>query len=104
LSNHYKVPEIPDGYISAWAQYSILAESSKKRDSAIEHLKSHDIPAMIYYKIPLHQQEVFSDLGCKKGDFPVSEECSEKIFSIPMHPYLDHSQQDTIIEVLNFCG
>lgn len=103
LSNHYETPDIPDGYISAWAQYSVLAGSSTDRDSAIEHLKSHNIPAMIYYKISLHQQEVFSDLGYKKGVFPVSEECSEKIFSIPMHPYLDNSQQDAIIEVLNSC-
>jgi len=80
-----------------------MAGSSTDRDSAIEHLKSHNIPAMIYYKISLHQQEVFSDLGYKKGDFSVSEECSEKIFSIPMHPYLDNSQQDAIIEVLNSC-
>ena len=103
LSSHYKTPDIPDGYISAWAQYSVLAGSSTDRDSAIEHLKSHNIPAMIYYKISLHQQEVFSDLGCEKGDYPVSEECSEKIFSIPMHPYIGRSQQDEIIEMLNSC-
>ena len=103
MSNHYKTPDILDGYISTLAKYSIRAGSSSERDSAIEHLKSHDIPAMIYYKISLHQQEVFSDLGYKKGDFPVSEECSEKIFSIPIHPYLDHSQQDVVIEMLNSC-
>ena len=101
LSNHYKIPDIPDGYISAWAQYSILAGSCADRNSVIKDLTSHDIPAMIYYKLPLHLQEVFSDLEYKKGDFPVSEECSEKIFSIAMHPYLDHIQQDAIIEVLN---
>ena len=103
LSNHYKTSKIPDGYISAWAQYSILAGSSAKRDSTIEHLKSHDIPVMIYYKIPLHMQEVFSDLGYKYGDFPVSEECSEKIFSIPMHSYLVQEQQDAIIGAINSC-
>jgi dTDP-4-amino-4,6-dideoxygalactose transaminase len=103
LSNHYETPDIPDGYISAWAQYSILAGSSADRDSAIECLKSHDIPAMIYYKISLHLQKVFSALGYTQGDFPVSEESSGKIFSIPMHPYLDRNQQDAIIEVLNSC-
>jgi len=103
LSNHYKTPDIPDGYISAWAQYSILAGSSADRDSAIERLKSHNIPAMIYYKISLHLQKVFSDLGWKRGDFPVSEECSEKIFSLPLHPYLARSQQDSVIEVLKSC-
>ena len=66
-------------------------------------LTSHDIPAMIYYKISLHLQEVFSTLGYTQGDFPVSEESSGTIFSIPMHSYLDRNQQDAIIEVLNSC-
>jgi UDP-2-acetamido-2-deoxy-ribo-hexuluronate aminotransferase len=104
LSNHYETPDIPDGYISAWAQYSILARSSADRGSAIEHLKSHDIPAIIYYKISLHLQGVFSALGYTQGDFPVSEESSKKTFSIPMHPNLDRNQQDVIIEMLNSCG
>jgi len=40
-------------------------------------------------------------LGYKKGDFPISENISNQIFSIPMHPYLDKEQQDKIIQVLN---
>ena len=56
---------------------------------------------MIYYKLPLHLQEVFSDLGYNKGDFPVTEDCSRRIFSIPMHPYLNFSELNTIIELLN---
>ena len=56
---------------------------------------------MIYYKIPLHLQKCFNNLGYKLGDFPVSEDCSKRIFSIPMHPYLSRKNQDIIIEVLN---
>ena len=100
LLNDYKTPYIPNGYISSWAQYSLLAKSLGERDIVIENLKLNNIPIMIYYKIPLHLQKTFSDLGYKKGDFPVSEECSEKIFSIPMHAYLDQNQQDAIIEAL----
>ena len=44
---------------------------------------------MIYYKLPLHLQIVFKNLGYQKGDFPISEKISNQIFSIPMHPYLD---------------
>ena len=39
--------------------------------------------------------------GYVQGDYPISEECSKTIFSIPMHPYLDRSNQDAIIEALN---
>jgi len=100
LFEHFITPVTPDGYISSWAQYSLLAKSLTERDIIIENLKLNNIPIMIYYKTPLHLQKIFSDLGYKKGDFPVSEECSGKIFSIPMHAYLDQSQQDAIIEAL----
>ena len=46
-------------------------------------------------------QNVFKDLGYNRGDFPLSEEVSSKIFSIPMHPYMSRDQQNKIIEVLN---
>ena len=35
------------------------------------------------------------------GDFPISEECSKRIFSLPMHPYLTRKNQDKIISIVN---
>jgi UDP-2-acetamido-2-deoxy-ribo-hexuluronate aminotransferase len=94
-------PFIPNGYTSSWAQFSILAESIEKRDEIIAYLKVKDIPAMIYYRTPLHLQKVFSGLNYRKGDFPHSEQSAEKIFSIPMHPYLKQRQQDKVLEALH---
>jgi len=42
----------------------------------------------------------FSFLGYKEGDFPVSEDCSRRIFSLPMHPYLKKEDQKRIAQVL----
>ena len=65
-------------------------------------LAKSKIPSMIYYRIPLHLQKVFNFLNYRQGDFPVSEKVAQKIFSIPMHPYLSRDNQDTIIKVLNY--
>ena len=97
----YRAPIVPDNYLSSWAQYSIILEENQNRDRIITLLKERDIPAMIYYKISLHLQQVFNYLGYKKGDFPVSEQTSRNILSIPMHPYLEKSEQDQILETLN---
>ena len=43
---------------------------------------------------------VFSYLGYKEGDFPISEEISRRIFSLPMHPYLTEEEQQKIAEVI----
>ena len=92
---------IPKDYYSSWAQYSLVAKSESERLDIMSKLAKVNIPSMVYYKLPLHMQQVFKSLGYSKGDFPFSENVSKQIFSIPMHPYLNRSQQDKIIEVFN---
>ncbi len=101
LDAELRKPFCPDLYTSSWAQYSILADSQTSREKIISNLRMSDIPSMIYYKIPLHLQEVYKKLGYKRGDFPNSESVAKRIFSIPMHPYLSKSDQDKILDILN---
>lgn len=95
-----RTPTIPEGYQSAWAQYSILAANEKQREIILSVLSKEKIPTTIYYPKPLHQQEAFSFLGYNKGDFPESENIAQRIFSVPMHPYLKEEDQKKIVEVL----
>jgi len=92
-------PEIPEGYASVWAQYSILSNGVKREDLQ-QALKKQGIPTAIYYPKPLHLQTAFKDLGYKHGDFPISEDASERIFSIPMHPYLTPEDQENVVNVI----
>jgi len=92
-----QVPYIPPGSTSVWAQYSLVTDA---REDLMEALGKADIPTVIYYPRPLHLQGAFSDLGYSIGDFPVSEETSQKIFSLPMHPYLQDGVIDRIINVI----
>ena len=101
LDTIFTKPYLPKNYTSSWAQYSILLHRKKDREKAIELLNSKGIPNMIYYKIPLHLQKVFKHLNYKKGDLPESEDISNKIISLPMHPYLKNNDQDFIIQSLN---
>lgn len=89
-------PTVPSGYKSVWAQYSVLAKDEEARARLQEALKIAGIPTAIYYPRPLHLQGAFAALGYKPGDFPVSEEMAGRIFSLPMHPYLDGGDQESI--------
>jgi dTDP-4-amino-4,6-dideoxygalactose transaminase len=100
LKEHYVTPTVPDGYFSAWAQFCILAENEKHRNDSRAKLMDAGIPTAVYYPIPLHVQEAFEHLGYKKGDFPISEEMSERIFALPMHPYLSDDEIKTITYAL----
>jgi len=101
LPANYRAPIVPKNYLSSWAQYSILVETPQDRGKVLQKLKEQNIPTMIYYKISLHLQKVFKYLGYNIGDFPISEKTSEKILSIPMHPYIKISEQDEILEALH---
>ncbi|MCA1794664.1 MAG: DegT/DnrJ/EryC1/StrS family aminotransferase [Desulfobacteraceae bacterium] len=91
------------GIKSAWAQYSILATDAQARQAIQDRLQKNSIPTAVYYPTPLHLQSAFAHLRNKKGDFPVSEDCAERIFSIPMHPYLTDVDLNRIFSVL-FCN
>ena len=99
LSN-IQAPTIPQGYKSAWAQYSVITTDETQRTDLQHKLKEADIPTAIYYPKPLHLQSAFADLGYRRGDFPISEDISGRIFSLPMHPYLAKAAQQKIAEVI----
>jgi dTDP-4-amino-4,6-dideoxygalactose transaminase len=101
LNGKLEVPYIPDGCVSSWAQYSVLAESSKHRSEIQDNLKKNDIPTAIYYPIPLHLQTAYKELGYKAGDMPLSEDIASRIFSLPMHPYLTDEEIEFICSKIN---
>jgi len=94
-------PCVPEGYKSVWAQYSLLTGSPESRANIQESLKKDGIPTAVYYPPrPLHLQTAFTSLEYKEGDFPISEDTSNRIFSLPMHPYLKVNEIERICAVI----
>lgn len=94
-------PVIPDGYVSAWAQYSIL--TSERRGLQQELIKG-GIPSAVYYPKPLHLQTAYVSAGHVVGNFPVSENIAGQILSLPMHPYLNDLELARICSAIEgFC-
>jgi len=91
------VPKIMPGNTHIYAQYVLRIAN---RDQVAEALKAAGVPTAIYYPKCLHEQPVFEPLGYKWGAFPVAEEASREVMSIPMHPFLTDEEQDRIVEAL----
>jgi dTDP-4-amino-4,6-dideoxygalactose transaminase len=73
------------------------------RDKMREFLLKNEVPAMIYYPIPLHLQEAYKDPRYKAGDFPVTEKLCDVVISLPMQTELDNKQLEYITNtVLTF--
>ena len=72
-------------------QYTLTLYGSD-REGLKNYLKENHIPSMVYYPLPFHLQKAFLDMNYREGDFPVAEEMSKSVLSLPMHTELDEDQ------------
>jgi UDP-2-acetamido-2-deoxy-ribo-hexuluronate aminotransferase len=91
------VPEVMPGNTHVYAQYTIR---TRKRDALGAKLKAAGIPTAVYYPKCLHEQPVFAACGYAPGDFPVAEQASREVISLPMHPFLSEADQDSVVEAV----
>jgi len=85
LPSHLVTPDVPEGYVSSWAQYTVRSE---QREQDMKAYQEQGIPTMVYYRTCMHQQTAFSHLGYQVGDFPVAEKLSKQVYSLPIHGYM----------------
>lgn len=85
-----------------WAEavYHLFVIETEKRDELVKELSKNHISTGIHYPLPIHLMKSFEDLGYRKGDFSVSERCSERVLSLPMYPELSDSEVDKICEMI----
>ena len=79
------LPKSDDGKKHVFHLYVIQAE---RREDLRQHLQEKGIGTGIHYPYPVHLCPAFEYLGYEKGDFPVSEELSRRVLSLPMYPQL----------------
>lgn len=85
LDGNFITPFVPEGYLSSWAQYTVISEN---RELEMARFKADGIPTMIYYGTCMHQQTAFKDLMYTDDDLPIASRLAKQVFSLPMHPYL----------------
>jgi len=78
-----------------WHLYVIRV---KRRDELQKYLRESEVFAGIHYPVSIHLQPAFSDLGYKKGDFPITEKVADEILSLPMYPELKEEQIEYVVK------
>ncbi len=71
---------------------------AQRRDELRTFLTDRKIGSEIYYPLPLHLQPVFSYLGLKAGDMPVSEQAAREVLALPMFPELTEAEIRWVVE------
>ncbi len=103
LSEIVKTPNVPKGFYSSWAQYTIQLENKSTRDKLQAALKAEGIPSMVYYPKPMHKQEAFKDQVYTEGAFPNTLQLCDTVLSLPMHPYLQDADIKDVVAIIKSC-
>lgn len=106
FKNHTKLttPERASYSTHVFHQYTLRTHGID-RNALQEFLQSRDIPAMIYYPLPLHSQKAYVRPEFNDDNYPVTNQLCKEVISLPMHTELDSEQlkyiTDSVIEFLN---
>lgn len=77
-------------------QYT-LKVSDGKRDELKKHLEDNGVPAMIYYPLPLQEQEAFMKIAVKGEEPDNAKNLASSVLSLPMHTEMTREIQDFVI-------
>jgi UDP-2-acetamido-2-deoxy-ribo-hexuluronate aminotransferase len=100
LPSQIRKPWIAPHNTSVYAQYTIQVSN---RDEVQSLLQERGIPTAVHYPVGLHRQPILQRLYPSETQFPVTDAASDRVMSLPMHPYLTESDQRLICDGLVDC-
>ena len=90
------LPAIPTPCVSNYHMFYIEVKNETERNNLIEYLKEEGVSSVFHY-VPLHLSPMGLELGYKKGDFPVTEDISERLLRLPFYNEITEEEQEYVI-------
>lgn len=88
--------ELPNS-THVYHQYTLKIKNGK-RDELKNFLAEQGVPSMIYYPLPLQEQEAFKPITSAAESLDNSKECAYSVLSLPIHTEMTKDVQDLIVE------
>jgi dTDP-4-amino-4,6-dideoxygalactose transaminase len=100
LQGDYLVPTVPDGREHVWHQYVMRFPGERQR--VIDGLTERGVGTLIYYPVPIHRQAYLQAFvpGAADLDLPVTNELSEDVLAVPVHPRLSDEDLAAIVAAI----
>lgn len=92
------IPKTTNFSTHVFHQYTLQVK--EKRNELKEFLNKNNIPANIYYPLPLNEQEAFKDIATVAGNLKNTYNHCKTVLSLPIHTELTHEQQNHIIRTI----
>ena len=77
-------------------QYTLRIASH--RDELKKYLADAGIDTMVYYSTPMHLQKAYANAVHPAGTFPIAEQLSKEVLSIPIHTTLTDAEIEFVIQ------
>lgn len=97
LSNKIQIPVKSSFSTHVYHQYTLQVKDGK-RDALQLYLKEKGIPSMVYYPLPVQEQEAYKWIARPSGDLSVSVRLCKEVLSLPIHTEMNVEEQDFIID------
>jgi dTDP-4-amino-4,6-dideoxygalactose transaminase len=68
------------------------------RDELKKYLADAGIDSIVYYATPMHLQKAYANAAHPAGSFPIAEQLSKEVLSIPIHTTLTDVEIDFVIQ------
>ena len=95
--NCLQIPYRSQNTTHIFHQYTLTIKNGK-RDAIKKYLETYQIPTMIYYPVPLNEQQAFSKIGKVQDSLKTTKNLCSTVLSLPMHTELTKDQQEYISE------
>ena len=92
------MPKVNYGRNHIWHLFVVRV---KNRGNFMEYMKDNNIYCQIHYPIPPHLSEAYEYLGFKRGSFPISEQYSDEVVSLPLYNCMTDEEINYVIDVIN---
>lgn len=92
------LPKVRENSTSVWHLFVIQL---KNRERFMKYLSDNGIGTVIHYPIPPHLSEAYEFLGYMEGSFPITEQYSKTVISLPLYNGLTKNEQDYVIKTIN---
>lgn len=94
-----QLPFIPEECEQSYHLFYMLLPDLQHRQRLIAYLRERGVYSVFHYQ-PLHLSEMGRRFGGKEGDFPVTEEVSDRLVRLPFHNALTSDEQEQVIDLL----
>ena len=92
-------PKEQENSTHVYHQYTLKIKNNR-RDDLKAYLADQGIPSMIYYPLPLQEQEAFMPITRSGEDLNNAKVCAYSVLSLPIHTEMTHDMQDMVMDAI----